>query len=562
MCDTKLAYKGETLHIYRRKNSNIYYFQKRVPSHLVEHYGRKLIRFSLKTSDKKRAKQLAAIEAGRLAEEFAKLDGHSLPERKVELVDLQNLAIEAANQWIKYKRDHMFTSGVSYESLHHGLDESLSSIQEHAEDMLYHEAMFDDNLRVKRVFEGALPDRASDIYSGLEPQQKARVFIEFAKQLRAQTQGLHALISGATPSITGVVKPIPKIEKAPTIERVAAEFLENKKTEMAASGKPMSSKLEQRYQVSFECLVGLLGGDTPIRDVSTADIRELRDVLISTPCNSSKLKETRTLTTPELIAAVKNGQLQHLKSLSVTSINQRLEAVSAMFKFAVQERYASFNPAESVRLKKAIADKDARLPYPPEMLSKLLQLTKGTVHYWIVRIALCCGLRMNEIVQLRPSDIRQQEGIWYISVNDEDGKALKTYTSARSVPIPDVLLKLGFIEFVRSVSTETIFNIKKPKGGGYRSDIYSKKFRYFTNIHDLRADRVTFHSLRHNFKDLALNAGIPEVAYKQLGGWADGSVSGNYGSGLTIANLKKYIETIDYPIDEQEAADTLLSMAG
>ncbi|WP_083238581.1 site-specific integrase [Salinivibrio sp. SS3] len=561
MCDTQLSYTGDDLHIYKRKNSSVYYFQKRVPSHLVEHYGKRLIRFSLKTSNKTQAKQLAAIEAGRLTEEFAKLDGHSLPERKVELVDLQNLAIEAANHWITHKKDHMFASGVSYESLHHGLDESLSSIQEHAEGMLYHEATFDSNLRVKRVFEGVLPDRAFDIYSDLEPQQKARVFIEFAKQLRAQTQGLYALISGTTPSITSVVKPIPKIEKAPTIELVAAEFLENKKTEMAASGKPMSSKLEQRYQVSFDCLIGLLGGDTPVRDVSTTDIRELRDVLISTPCNSAKLKETKALTTPELIAAVKNGQLQHLKSLSVTSINQRLEAVSAMFKFAVQERYASFNPAESVRLKKAIADKDARLPYPPEMLSRLLQLTKGTVHYWIVRVALCCGLRMNEIVQLRPSDIRQQEGIWYISVNDEGGKALKTHTSARSVPIPDVLLKLGFIEFVRSVSTETIFNIKKPKGGGYRSDIYSKKFRYFTKTHDLRADRVTFHSLRHNFKDLALNAGIPEVAYKQLGGWADGSVSGNYGSGLTIANLKKYIETIDYPIDEQEAVDTRLHMA-
>ncbi|OOF01922.1 hypothetical protein BZG81_15285 [Salinivibrio sp. MA607] len=106
------------------------------------------------------------------------------------------------------------------------------------------------------------------------------------------------------------------------------------------------------------------------------------------------------------------------------------------------------------------------------------------------------------------------------------------------------------------------YDIPLPKQGGYRSDIYSKRYAYFCRKHELRADRVTFHSLRHNFKDLALNAGVPEVAYKQLGGWSESSVSGNYGSGLTIVSLKKHIETIDYPIDEQEAVDTRLPAAG
>lgn len=562
MCDTKLSYKGDDLHIYKRKNSNVYYFQKRVPSHLVDHYGKRLIRFSLKTSDKTRAKQLATIEAGRLMKEFAELDGYLVPEKKTELADLQNIAIEAANTWVKHKQDNTLTASVDVDGIRNGIEASLDVVQEHAAGMLHDSLKLADAPRVQRIFEGAIPDRTISQYNALTESQQARVFIEFAQHLQAQTKTLLDSNNSFSSEIKTVIRPIPKIEKDPTLERVAEEFLDNKKTEMAATGKPMSDKLKQRYQVSTEFLIGLMGADYPVKEVSTADIRKLRDVLIDTPSNSAKLKETKNLTTPELIAVVSSGQLKHLPPLSITSINQRLEAISAMFKFAVQERYITFNPAENVRLKKRVADKDARRPYSPEMLDRLLQLTKGTEHYWIVRIALCCGLRMNEIVQLRPSDIRQHEGIWYVSVNEEDGKALKTSSSARSVPLPDALLNLGFIEFVKSLNTETLFDIPLPKQGGYRSDIYSKRYAYFCRKHELRADRVTFHSLRHNFKDLALNAGIPEVAYKQLGGWADGSVSGNYGSGLTIANLKKYIETINYPIDEQEAVDTRLPAAG
>ncbi|WP_077666979.1 site-specific integrase [Salinivibrio sp. PR6] len=561
MCDTQLSYTGDDLHIYKRKNSSVYYFQKRVPSHLVEHYGKRLIRFSLKTSNKTQAKQLATIEAGRLMKEFAELGGYSVPEKRVELVDLQNIAIEAANTWVKDKQDNMLTGSVDVEGIRNGLEASLDAIQEHAAGMLHDNLKLANASRVHRVFEGAIPSRITDQYNALTEPQKARVFIEFAQYLKAQTKTLLGSISGFSSDIKTVTKPIPKIDKDPTLEYVASEFLENKQTEMAATGKPMSEKLKQRYQVSIEFLLGFMGADYPVKEVLPQDIRNLRNVLIDTPSNSAKLKETKNLTTPELIAVVNSGQLKHLPPLSITSINQRLEAISAMFKFAVQERYITFNPAENTRLKKRVADKDARRPYSPEMLDRLLQLTKGTEHYWIVRIALCCGLRMNEIVQLRPSDIRQHEDIWYISVNEEDDKALKTSSSARSVPLPDALLNLGFIEFVQSLSTETLFDIPLPKQGGYRSDIYSKRYAYFCRKHELRADRVTFHSLRHNFKDLALNADIPEVVYKELGGWADGSVSGNYGSGLTIANLKKYIETIDYPIDEQEAVDTRLHMA-
>ncbi|OOF01740.1 DUF6538 domain-containing protein [Salinivibrio sp. MA607] len=459
MCDTKLSYKGDDLHIYKRKNSNVYYFQKRVPSHLVDHYGKRLIRFSLKTSDKTRAKQLATIEAGRLMKEFAELDGYLVPEKKTELADLQNIAIEAANTWVKHKQDNTLTASVDVEGIRNGIEASLDVVQEHAAGMLHDSLKLADAPRVQRIFEGAIPDRTISQYNALTESQQARVFIEFAQHLQAQTKTLLDSNNSFSSEIKTVIRPIPKIEKDPTLERVAEEFLDNKKTEMAATGKPMSDKLKQRYQVSTEFLIGLMGADYPVKEVSTADIRKLRDVLIDTPSNSAKLKETKNLTTPELIAVVSSGQLKHLPPLSITSINQRLEAISAMFKFAVQERYITFNPAENVRLKKRVADKDARRPYPPEMLDRLLQLTKGTEHYWIVRIALCCGLRMNEIVQLRPSDIRQHEGIWYVSVNEEDGKALKTSSSARSVPLPDALLNLGFIEFVQSLNTETLFDI-------------------------------------------------------------------------------------------------------
>jgi len=62
---------------------------------------------------------------------------------------------------------------------------------------------------------------------------------------------------------------------------------------------------------------------------------------------------------------------------------------------------------------------------------------------------LFSGARPNEIAQLLVTDLkRTPKGTWYLDLDDEDGKALKTETSRRRVPLHPELIRLGFVAFV------------------------------------------------------------------------------------------------------------------
>ncbi|MCP4800871.1 MAG: tyrosine-type recombinase/integrase [bacterium] len=162
-----------------------------------------------------------------------------------------------------------------------------------------------------------------------------------------------------------------------------------------------------------------------------------------------------------------------------------------------------------------------------------------------MKLSLFTGMRMNEILQLTPKDIRQsKDGIWFIDVNTDNGKRIKTLASKRQVPIPDYLIKQGFLVFVDTCMTSTLFDIPPSKKTNYRSDTYSKRYAYFCKKKQLLEDKCSFHSLRHNFKDYAEEADVPESVFKQMAGWTEGSVSGNYGNGHKMAKLKGYIDRI------------------
>ena len=59
--------------------------------------------------------------------------------------------------------------------------------------------------------------------------------------------------------------------------------------------------------------------------------------------------------------------------------------------------------------------------------------------------------------------------------------------------------------------------------------------------------RVTLHSLRHTFKDLARDAGISEDIHKFITGHGAGDVSGSYGVGPSLQARHKAIMSISFP---------------
>ncbi|CAH0532785.1 Tyrosine recombinase XerC [Vibrio stylophorae] len=537
------------MHLYRRGKSGIYYYQRRIPASIKQFYNNKIhIKFSLKTNNSSEAKRIASLHSARLAVEFEQYESSLKTSSPTPLAKLSNLALITANSWlattkdlaqqVEDKPDHIVDMFLK------GLDEERYLFATTSADLKNSDSDKQLKLTKDGLWTSVLASMSSEqksLVATLPLEQKVKLFQLISRYTHPLSLKLQQEMSQLYPDLA-IIRPYELSKEAPLLVDAFNQFLDNKHSE-----KPMSLKLEQRYTSALESLSALIGKDCPLNSINRTHIRELRTLLSKLPANIKKKPETRALSLSEIYNLVREDSLSHLPSLSITSVNQRLEALHAFFQFCIQESWMSINPAEKIRLQKTVANKDKRFPYPIELLDKLLNLTKGTKHYWTVRLGLC-GLRMNEIVQLTPADIRQSpEGIWYIDVNKDDGKAVKNLSSIRQVPIPNSLLKLGFVTFAKESKTETLFDVPTSKATGYRSDIYSKRYANFTRKQELKEDKVTFHSLRHNFKDYALSANIPEAAFKQIAGWTDDSVSAAYGSGYTLMKLTEYMNLLPFP---------------
>ena len=65
---------------------------------------------------------------------------------------------------------------------------------------------------------------------------------------------------------------------------------------------------------------------------------------------------------------------------------------------------------------------------------------KRGYQFWTPIIALYTGCRIEEICQLHLDDIRKEDGLWVLDINDDDEKKLKNLSSQRLVPLHLVLV--------------------------------------------------------------------------------------------------------------------------
>lgn len=151
---------------------------------------------------------------------------------------------------------------------------------------------------------------------------------------------------------------------------------------------------------------------------------------------------------------------------------------------------------------------------------------QDTAKFWVFLIGLFSGARLGEIVQLHVADIKEDAGIPYFDFSktapdDPHPKFLKTSASSRLTPIHNTLVKLGFLEFVKSrrKSGEVrLFPDAIKEDSKKFSNTMSKLYARLLDSLGISGHKEVFHSTRHNFKDACRSAEIPEEISKALMG--------------------------------------------
>lgn len=310
---------------------------------------------------------------------------------------------------------------------------------------------------------------------------------------------------------------------------------------------------QKQYGHISRSLGEIIGTDKPIRSLTRLDVREVRRFLETVPTRASK----GVFKGESLIWAAERAALDGLPTLAPNTVRSYMIALKGVCDFAADpvRGWLDDNPVDKeVPSKKAMTRRHGLTPEQLALAFGALveEREADSGHFWVPAILAFMGARANEIAQLHIADVRSEKGVAFLDLDhfDAEGRRLdrrqlKTEASARCIPIHKALIDSGLMDLVeqrRAAGEVRLFPDLKENTLGYFTHEVSRRWGRTLDRVGLTAPALTLHSLRHGWKDAAVQARLPTTLIAALGGWtgravgeADSSMH-KYGA-ATIQNI-------------------------
>lgn len=316
---------------------------------------------------------------------------------------------------------------------------------------------------------------------------------------------------------------------------------------------------ELAYAPVFRLLREVIGADTPLGGLTHDDGQRLFDIIRDIPVNAQKLAALRGRSLPDQIAEAKRLKLP---TLAPKTINDRyLAGLGSLFRFARQRGWMSVNPMEGFRAREDVAPADRREPFGAERLKVLFGAVPWTppdkasrpIRYWGPLLALFHGLRLGEVAGLEAAHV-ETKGEHPLLLIRAGQRQLKTASARRDIPIHPELIRLGFLKFVeerqnQAKAGELLFSgeaaYARQQWGRGLGDWFRRNVRSL----GLEGRKLTFHSLRHDFRDALREAEVEGALADYLMGHAQEGMGAQYGSSRpSLARLSRAVCAVRYSL--------------
>lgn len=223
-----------------------------------------------------------------------------------------------------------------------------------------------------------------------------------------------------------------------------------------------------------------------------------------------------------------NGNRDHGTGLADTTINIRLRVLKAIFNQLERDNLIGENPIAAVKLIKQDIDLTNSLS-DEEVKAILAEPDQrdfvGFRDYVAIVLLLDSGLRMNELLSLRPSDIDFQTR--FIELPGERNKNRKPRLVPISAHTTRLLLQLAS-ENKQHFTVDYLF--LSVNGHPVGANHFNKRLKYYAERAGVSAKKYTAHVYRHTWaKNMILN-GCDPFTLQKLGGWSD------------IRTMRRYIQ--------------------
>lgn len=231
-----------------------------------------------------------------------------------------------------------------------------------------------------------------------------------------------------------------------------------------------------------------------------------------------------------------------------STVNGAMVAASSLWCWLKKYNHTDQDYFDGLRMPRKVGGRDR---FTLQELGVLFNHEIFTAHkydydwqFWMPIIGAYTGMRMNEILQLRPSDIRTEDGVLVMTVTEDNSDmSVKSAAGIRTVPVHPKLIELGFQRFLKQRKTSPWLFIDglRIAGDGRRSAAASKWFSRFRDKIGFGKGK-DFHSLRHTVIDELKQADAKLYVVKSLVG---------HSSDLPQSDLTMHVYGKDYAMTKK-----------
>jgi integrase len=233
-----------------------------------------------------------------------------------------------------------------------------------------------------------------------------------------------------------------------------------------------------------------------------------------------------------------------LKSAKTGTVRRELNSLSAVWNCAARDtNITSQNPFTHQVIPDEGKDAKVRISYTHQQLVTLYRACKDRDDdiRWLIALIIETGARLGEITGLALSDLVLDAEIPHVIFKEHPWRSLKTYGSARNVPLVGASLWAA-TRIVQTAKTDQYFAFPRYTTTK-KSNASSASAIVVQFIRAQGINRVA-HELRHSIQDRLRNVECPKEISYAIDGHAHQDVGDSYGNGYSLHVLKRWLDKV------------------
>lgn len=305
-------------------------------------------------------------------------------------------------------------------------------------------------------------------------------------------------------------------------------------------------------------------GDIRVSRITGDHLYNFRDAVASLP--KAMPRDDRALSFNARLAKYSG---HGLPKVAPASVKRRVGHIQALLTYAFQQRWIETNTGSAIPIEGYSKSTGGRRPFLDDELARLFasplfldperwSFSRNTVSdltlAWFFLLGLTNGARIEEIGQTELRNVKTDRGVRYLDLGPD--ATVKNETSRRMIPLHKVILELGFDAYVaalRAAGHTRLFPDLRPNKFDKLCQAASQVANRMIDRHVSDDPRLAFHSLRHNFKDLARDVPIEKYIMDQIMGHSGITTGDKYGIGARLKTLSRELNRISFDMIEWQA---------